>query len=1449
MISYFIAILNKTGSDFCQYGFTMLIQSSMLIAILLGIDLFLRRHVRAICRYWIWMLVLVKLMLPVSLCLPTGIGYWWGDRLPVGPLISNTVWVVPPDQFDYSMASGEFSQPIEPSATEVFEVPPEAPDAIVPAEPLAAKAPVFSDLPPVTWQGVVFVVWLVGVLLLSVLLIQRIWFVRGLIAQTKPAEGRLHELLNECRGHIGIKQNVELRISQSTSSPAACGLFSPKILLPVFLLERISREKLRTILIHELTHIKRGDLWVNLIQTILQIINFYNPLFWAANFIIRRVREQAVDEMVLTSLGDEAGNYSNVLVDVAAIASARPSLSLGLVGVVESKKALAGRIRHIISRPFPRSAKLGVVGIVAVIVGAAVLLPMARGETEKGSAGLESSQETLAGETEQSSNKEMPNIVSGVVTDKLGRFRSHVYISPCGTNVWGEIRTDTEGYFTIENIEPEQKVWLAYSQHSKAMGFFAIPENYKGQRLHVVLDYQEAEISGRVVDGNGAGLADRQVELIFTTKEDLSFTLGTYEKTDQYGVYWTAPVPCGSGLRVHARVINMDENEQEYVTDPITLTDNQINVEMPLLTIGQGQYKDSDDGRVLYSGRVLNEQGAPIEGAGLELGFDISGWMSRWIGSAMTNEQGRWSCHVPVNHSNLSVRLLHPDHIGFHYDGFSRIPAKAELLDGSNIMVMKKGLRIKGIVQTPEGKPIENALVAAGRHYSSSDGRIIEDCTTDITGADGSFSIGGLPQQQIELDVSVPGYAPVITSVKVSKNTEPIEVTLKKGRIYRGQIVDKDGNPLEEIKVHCDEWNVEGKRRHFSVLTKTDSQGLFSVHDIPDTGTLTFGFGRSRTPLEIFSKQMPEDLAAIDIMTMYPVPVIAAKVIDARTKEPVTNFTITHGCKWKAADEEPSWSGYYKDQISSEDGSFEKKWDGFHITYPFDGAAFIKIEAQGYYSQSTPPVELGKQYQPFVIELTKSRELTGIIVDSDGNPAGGAEVGWVGPGRRAFINDGKFDERDFYTQAETIVTADHQGHFSLNPERGVGLIVVMHEQGYAQLGSADFKNGSEIKLSAWAKIEGTIGATNKANREAVISVNLIESRDNSEAPRISWLFDEISVSGKEFTIDYVPSVPLYVGQIVGFEQSDSTYFQPEPGKTYRIEIGGKGPTVRGKIVMPTGADVKDVFSIDMSNPRQAHVAAYRITPEAKIPATIGTIQQSSFLWLWRDKKNVYERSTSFQKRFIPVIEDDGEFCFENLPPGQYEFVLNLHAPLGEKVSCGRGVLKAVGVSEFTVPNDAEGKQIRIPSVVVELLTHPEVGDQAPLFEADSFDVGKTIKLKDFRNKIVLLDFWATWCGPCVAQMPKLKALHEKFADDERFVMIGMSLDEDIDKAKRFTAREELKWSQAALGDMSKSTIVKEYGIDGVPMTILIGPEGEILAMNLPTSELEAALNKVLSALR
>jgi len=179
---------------------------------------------------------------------------------------------------------------------------------------------------------------------------------------------------------MGIRGSITLRLSQGAFSPAVCGLLRPTILMPAAMLGNLTPEGLKMVLIHELAHVKRGDLWVNSLQTVLQVVYFYNPLVWLASAIVRRVREQAVDEMALVALGAQARSYSHTLIDIAEMAFLRLSPALRLIGVAESRKSLERRIRHMMTRPIPKSARVGAVGVLFVVAVGAILLPMARAQ-------------------------------------------------------------------------------------------------------------------------------------------------------------------------------------------------------------------------------------------------------------------------------------------------------------------------------------------------------------------------------------------------------------------------------------------------------------------------------------------------------------------------------------------------------------------------------------------------------------------------------------------------------------------------------------------------------------------------------------------------------------------------------------------------------------------------------------------------------------------------------------------------------------------------------------------------------------------------------------------------------------------------------------------------------------------------------------------------------------
>ena len=123
--------------------------------------------------------------------------------------------------------------------------------------------------------------------------------------------------------------------------------------------------------------------------------------------------------------------------------------------------------------------------------------------------------------------------------------------------------------------------------------------------------------------------------------------------------------------------------------------------------------------------------------------------------------------------------------------------------------------------------------------------------------------------------------------------------------------------------------------------------------------------------------------------------------------------------------------------------------------------------------------------------------------------------------------------------------------------------------------------------------------------------------------------------------------------------------------------------------------------------------------------------------------------------------------------------------------------------------------------------------------------GKDLSLADFRGQFVLLDFWATWCGPCVAEIPNLDAVHRAFGADPRFTMVSLSLDERPADARSIVKSQAMTWHQGLVGP--DSSIVASYNATAIPATFLVGPDGRILATDLRGEKIKTAIIEALGS--
>ena len=227
-------------------------------------------------------------------------------------------------------------------------------------------------------------IWLLGTLILGIWLVLRLHSVagrQGYHAAAASLPQSFYNHLADCAMRLGLRRIPRVAVTKRLTSPAVFGVLSPVLLVPKGYLSKLSRRDTEHMLLHELAHIKRGDLVMHSLYMLLQIVYWYNPLLWLVRRHLHHLRELSCDGTVAELLRERTLAYRQTLLETARrmlTTSVEPGL--GLLGLFEDSNHLLVRLNWLTKPTWRyRTMKRAIVATIALLMFACVL-PMAQGQ-------------------------------------------------------------------------------------------------------------------------------------------------------------------------------------------------------------------------------------------------------------------------------------------------------------------------------------------------------------------------------------------------------------------------------------------------------------------------------------------------------------------------------------------------------------------------------------------------------------------------------------------------------------------------------------------------------------------------------------------------------------------------------------------------------------------------------------------------------------------------------------------------------------------------------------------------------------------------------------------------------------------------------------------------------------------------------------------------------------
>jgi beta-lactamase regulating signal transducer with metallopeptidase domain len=1101
------------------------LQAGALVLLVLAVQWIFRRKLTNRWRFALWWIVLARLLLPFNPPSAVSVFNFLRPavhveqlRQPAPAVVAAPATHFPDGNFTPAQPAQnvlpptEIAQRIQPNVAENPSMPAPPPSSA----PTARKQPVAPhDFLIPGLAGL----WLAGILvLLGAVMAQLLRFRRKLATATTLNSG-LQQLLDDCRRDFGISRRVQVLETDAVQSPALFGVIRLRLLVPRGFEAQFAGRELRYIFLHELAHVKRGDLWLNWLVTALQIMHWFNPLLWLGFARLRADRELACDELALLRAGDSAGTaYGETVVKLLENLS-RPAAIPGLVGILEDKKQMRRRISMIAN--FRRPGRWSALAFILVAAVAAAALTDAQTEKPvKGDAAIIFTNHPFANGTDGNilvgsnlvaisnlpSNTKfavLPRLdLTGTVTAKDGgllpvtatvfietagpKTGTSTFCPSCYPDCVKHMPTDAQGNFRIESLDSQltfQVLAVAKGYQPKTVSKVDPAKGPMKIGLAPLADADAApdrSLRGRVVNSEGHPIQGAVVDMVGIETKSGGGRYGALEGIDPLAV--------------------TDENGEFLITSqkPFDLMDVKVSAR----TFADKSFRQLPSGK---PNTLAVTEGATIRGRVVSGGHPVKG-VSVGI-SGVERESSVYVGHFEIGtdaDGKFTFVNVPPDVDFWIYTGmssmkgFGAVPmrkihsAKDDETNNVGDLVAAPAHTLAGRVVLADGQPLPpkvRLLVSRDEAWDSM------QITLD---ADGNFAATDVPNELVDLSARVKGYRVSARNLSLDQ-MNPFRLI---GRVDRDItnlvfMLEKGPDPRPDYQ------NIDPEYNEIRNRTLRGAEGV-----------------------EEHSRDWT----------------VSGRVIDAETKQPVQNFRVTPGqigqmdrAAWNTLRAVDGSNGVYSVFINK------------RVSRPM-----MKAEADGYLPAEMEIFQGDATNADFA--LKKGIGPVGTVVTPDGKPVADATV---------VILNGEWNQANVNGSGQLTTIGDRpgsgksdaNGHFLLKPVLNMKSLAVGSSNGLVIVSLTSLASNSTVTLEPFGKIHGTLKRTSGPGTNETLDATFAGDARGLNM----WLPAQTDEEGR-FSFEHVPAGHLQISYRVPMMNGRSWHDNPlqkvdlQPGQNLEVNI-------------------------------------------------------------------------------------------------------------------------------------------------------------------------------------------------------------------------------------------------------------------------------------------------------